>query len=163
MTSPARGYFVDGVQLVNTGGERCCACDRAAVGYLNAHPICARHAGMAAEIAEEMAVEKEESAKRQRERVGPVSVVARAKHSLPSLPVHRRNRDARQAQYERQRASAASRTHFKCGHEATPENSYHRRDSKSGNPTRECRTCQLARRRKNNRGRVEAAAYTPRV
>jgi hypothetical protein len=62
----ARAYFVHGVELVNCGADRCSACERPAIGFINAHPICARHAGMHAEIADELALEVEAS-KRRRE------------------------------------------------------------------------------------------------
>jgi hypothetical protein len=61
----ARGYFVDGVELVNVGGETCSACDRPAIGRsVSGHLICATHAGWAAREARELAREKKESAKR---------------------------------------------------------------------------------------------------
>ena len=61
-------YYVHGVELVNAGGESCCACDRPAIGYLNAHPICKRHAGWAAVEAEELAQEIEASRARRADR-----------------------------------------------------------------------------------------------
>lgn len=148
---------------VNTGGERCCVCDRVAVGAsISGHLLCATHAGWAAVMAEELAREKAASAKRRGEQfmkpVAPASPAADA----PSFPTHRRNRDGRQAHYDRLREQAAARTEYPCGHPCTPENTYHRRDSKYGTPTRDCRTCQLerVRLRKKTRGRVGSPVYS---
>ena len=56
---------MEGVELVNAGGESCSACDRPAVGRsLAGHLLCARHAGWAAQLAEELEQERQESAQR---------------------------------------------------------------------------------------------------
>jgi hypothetical protein len=62
----ARAYYVDGVQLVNVGGELCESCEqRPGVGHsIGGSVICARCAGWAAREASEYAAEVEASRRR---------------------------------------------------------------------------------------------------
>lgn len=58
MTARAR-YYVHGVELVAVN-DTCAACGRPAVGRsISAHPLCAAHAGWAAQLADELAREVE--------------------------------------------------------------------------------------------------------
>lgn len=140
MTSP---YFVHGVALVNTGGESCCACDRPAVGYLNAHPICARHAGWAAQEADELAAEMEASRQRRAERSDrDRPIVRRVLARLETTAVVTKR--TRGAEAARRRADAL--THFTCGHARTPENIYTRTDGR-----RACRECRRVRSTESKR------------
>jgi hypothetical protein len=54
-----RAYYVNGIALVNAGGERCEACEqRPAVGpSISGHLVCARCAGLASTLADELAAE----------------------------------------------------------------------------------------------------------
>jgi cell pole-organizing protein PopZ len=149
MTSPAR-YWVDGVQLVNVGGELCEACElRPAVGRsVGGNAICKRCAGWAAREAEELAAELAEAKARRADTVAEIRArisVVDDRQSQAERAVARHA--SRAKQYARQRAQAAARTHFKCGHPITPENTYL---SKAANrtPFRYCRACACARSRR---------------
>lgn len=84
----ARAYWVHGVELVNCGADRCSACDRPAIGYINAHPICATHAGWAAEIADEYAIEVEASrARREQQQVADREIVRAVSARFNDAPV----------------------------------------------------------------------------
>jgi hypothetical protein len=55
----ARGYFIDGIQLVNTGGELCEACGqrKAVAASVAGHVLCVRCARDAEVTARELAAE----------------------------------------------------------------------------------------------------------
>jgi len=134
----ARAYYVDGVQLVNVGGELCEACEqRPGVGRsVGGSVVCKRCAGWAAKEADEMAREVEASrarlaARRDTSRPTVQAVIAR----LEDSPLKRHRYAAGQA--ARQRADAL--THFPCGHKRTEANTYTRRDNR-----RACRKCKAA-------------------
>jgi hypothetical protein len=107
----AAGYFVEGVQLVNVGGELCEACgDRKAVGRsISGHVLCQRCAGLHSVFAEELAAEKAASEKRVAEKRGQSFL-------LPALITTVRRR------------TVESRPTYPCGHPRTPANTYTRPD-----------------------------------
>lgn len=76
----ARAYHVHGVELVNCGADLCSACDRKAVGTtISGHLVCARHAGMAAQLADEYAQERDDASERREQRTRPALERAKAK------------------------------------------------------------------------------------
>lgn len=139
MTAP---YFVHGVELVNCGGETCCACDRPAVGYTNAHPICATHAGMAAVMADEYAREREDGEKRRA--AMEADRIARVGQRFPEIAA----RLTLVADDMRERAVAVklAATRFACGHDRTPENTYQNQRGRVA-----CRECRRVQNIKNKR------------
>jgi hypothetical protein len=135
----ARPYFIDGIQLVNTGGELCEACGqrKAVAASVAGHVLCVRCAGMAAVLAEEYAAEVEASreratTRRDQTRAIMAQVVARLEDS--SVKSHR------YAAGQRSRERADALTHFPCGHERTTANTYKRSDNR-----RACRECRRVR------------------
>lgn len=122
----AAGYFVEGVQLVNVGGELCEACERRpAVGRsISGCAICPRCAGLHARFADELAREKEESAKRRGRKPAL---------SLPPLITTVRRR------------AVDSRPTYPCHHPRTEANTYTRQDD----GRRFCRTCRNAQSKKD--------------
>lgn len=67
MSRAARTVYLRGVALVNAGVDTCSACERRAVAHsIGGHLVCARHAGMAASLADELAQERALSEERRR-------------------------------------------------------------------------------------------------
>lgn len=148
-----RRYFVHGVELVNCGGDLCSACERPAVGYLNAHPICATHAGWAAELADEYALEVEASAIRRaqqaeddRRRVEEVTA------RLNDLPERERMRRAAVSRAAKVSNVARTASKFACGDPRSRENTY--TDPKG---KQHCRKCRRAHNAKSKSSRPSRA------
>jgi hypothetical protein len=135
------GYWVHGVALVNCGEDRCAACDRPAVGYsIAGHLLCATHAGVAAEAADELAREKAASQARRTAR-GQVDLVRVRSVRLDPDAIPG---DAKRRRKGQQSANATP-VHFKCGHSTEPANVY---TDTTGYHV--CRTCKRQRRAKND-------------
>lgn len=152
----ARAYFVDGVQLVNVGGELCESCEqRPGVGHsLGGSVICARCAGWAAREASEYAAEVEASkARRAAKHDETKAIIARVNeafiNSLPSREVQRRVRVAEAAKASNHKRAGTSPGHYACGHQRTRANTY---KNSAGRPF--CRQCR-AEDRRNSRQRLK--------
>jgi hypothetical protein len=137
-TAVARGYFVDGVQLVNVGGEFCDSCEvRPAIGRsVSMHLLCARCAGLHAQIAEEYIAEVEASRARRAGEIERVRAIRLPDADAPAmLGLHRKGRPKR------------PEIRFKCGHSTEPENVYTNR--RGWHSCRQCkRDAQREARRK---------------
>jgi hypothetical protein len=128
-----------GVRLVNAGGERCEACEqRPAVGpSMSGHLVCARCAGLASTLADELAAEIESSRQRRALRASadrPIvrQVLARLERTAEAT---KRTRGAEAA-----RRRSDTLTSFPCGHDRKPTNVYTRPDGR-----RACRECRRVR------------------
>lgn len=147
----ARAYYVEGVEVVNTGGESCASCDiRPAVGRsISGLAVCQRCAAWAESESAGIAAEKELA--RERREARESERIARIGKRFPEIA----ERLARAADDMRERAIAVKRaaTRFACGHDRTPENTYQNQRGRTA--CRECRRIQNVKNKRQARRREQ--------
>lgn len=147
------GCWVDGVQLVNVGGELCEACEeRRAVGRsIGGHLICKRCAGWARREADELEQEREASAIRRglkaQETREVLSDVHARLNTIPPREVKRRATVSRITRERNYREFGATPTHFNCGHSRRKSNLDHRSDGRTA-----CKACRRIRDKQRRAG-----------